>query len=480
MFTPSLILALTSLVAGHTWIEQFSLISANGTYTSTYGYPRNYVSRTDPAFTSLDYLIPQLSTGRSRINASDLLCHPSQRNATQSRAYPRLRVAPGRGVAIKYLENGHVTLPQNQPGKPPSGGPAFVFGTLFPKPDEKLGDVLAWTADGKGGDGRGVLLGAGNFDDGRCHQLNDGAISQARQKQFPDRVPGQPDSSVEQWCETDVVLPGASSALMKPGATLTVYWVWAWTTAPGVDPGLPAGKDEYYSTCSDFDVVADVPDAPVEGQLGQQDPQTAAVPDWRSRSAITSAPAPLTVIFSSGSSATSMTTSTAAATTTLGSTPAATTSRAAAISSARAPVSAALTLSIPPFRDPNLDSTTITTSSSVISTLTPTMTSDGGRGGATALPTDIDDARDSSSTTLTILVTVTAVLPVTQSMLVLQGTHVITFSQLVVTDLPATTATATATGAAAAAAADAAGAPSVNATLLTTVTARKRGLGFVA
>ena len=413
-------------MAGHTWIEQFSLISANGSYTSTYGYPRNYVSRTDPAFNSLDYLIPQLSTGRSRINGSDLLCHPSQRTAIQSPAYPRLRVAPGRGVAMKYLENGHVTLPQNQLGKPPSGGPAFVFGTLSPRTDEKLGDVLAWTADGKGGDGRGVLLGAGNFDDGRCHQLNNGAISQARQKQFPDRVPGQPDSSVEQWCETDVVLPGADSVLMKPGAALTVYWVWAWTTAPGVDPGLPAGKDEYYSTCSDFDVVADVPDAPINGQLGQQDPQTAAAPDWKSRTAITSVPAPLTVT-SSGST---IPAAISAAATTPASTPATTTSHAAISSSVPTRLSATPTLSIPPFRDPNLNSTTI--SSTVTSTRNATTT-----GGSSAIALAMDDG---SSTTLTILVTVTAVMPVTQSMLVLQGTHVVTFSQLVVTDLPAVTA----------------------------------------
>jgi hypothetical protein len=38
-------------------------------------------------------------------------------------------------LAIKYLENGHVTLPQNQLGKPPGAGTVHVFVTL--SPDEK-------------------------------------------------------------------------------------------------------------------------------------------------------------------------------------------------------------------------------------------------------------------------------------------------------------------------------------------------------
>jgi hypothetical protein len=31
-------------------------------------------------------------------------------------------------VTMRYFENGHVTLPQNQPGKPLAGGTIYVFG----------------------------------------------------------------------------------------------------------------------------------------------------------------------------------------------------------------------------------------------------------------------------------------------------------------------------------------------------------------
>lgn len=405
LLTLALILAVP-LASAHSWVEQFSLIGANGTYTSTYGYPRNYVARTDPGFASLDYLVPQLSTGRARINASDLLCHPSQRVATQAPAYPRLTVAPGSAVAMKYLENGHVTLPQNQAGKPPSSGPVFVFGTLSPHPDEKLADVLAWTADGKGGDTRGRLLGANNFDDGRCHQLNSGAISLARKQQFPNPISSQPGTNVEQWCETDIVLPAAGSPLMQPGKPLTIYWVWAWTTAPGVDPGLPTGKDEYYTTCSDFDVVAGpLADAPVKGTLVQQDPQTAAVSDWASRTAITSTPSP----------------------------PAATATTAASSSSLHVPAqvlstsptsaSSPTALIVLPISQTTTSATTYTLATTTSTPTTPVPATSTTATSTSTIPTD------ATATTLTVLVTVTAVLAPTQSMLVVRGTHVVTFSQ---------------------------------------------------
>lgn len=288
-------LSITSLLpafsSAHSWNEQLSLIGSDGKFTGAYGYPRGYMARTDPGFDgfSMMWMLPQPTAGRSRIDNTDLLCHPSQRSQNQTSRYPRLSVAPGSAISMKYFENGHVSLPQNQKGKPQSAGSVYVFGTDQPKPDEKLADVLQWTADGSGGDKRGRLLSAQNFDDGRCYQINGGAISTDRQQKFPDHVPGQPTSQHEQWCESDVVLPKDTS-FVKPGSTLTLYWIWQWPTLPGQDPSLPTGKDEYYTTCNDLDVEPQAPAGPISATLEQQDPQVTAVPSYASRTAIEPTP----------------------------------------------------------------------------------------------------------------------------------------------------------------------------------------------
>lgn len=285
-----LISTLLGLSSAHSWVEEIQAISSNGSYTGDYGYTRGYVARTDPIFTgeSMKYILPAASSGRTRIDSTDLLCHPSQRTSSSyNSAYPRLQVSPGTFISMKYLENGHVTLPATQPGKPASGGPVFVFATTSPSDTEKIADVLQWTSDASGGDKRGSLIGVNNYDDGRCHQLNSGAISTSRQQSFPDRVPGQPTSNVEQWCETDVQIPASA----KTGSTMTLYWVWSWPTAAGVDSSLPDGKDEWYTSCSEVEIVADgAASSSAIHTLVQQDPQSTAVSDWASRTAITSAP----------------------------------------------------------------------------------------------------------------------------------------------------------------------------------------------
>lgn len=272
--------SLFSAASAHSWNEQLAVIGADGKYVGGYGYPRGYVARTDPGYTgeSMKYILPAADSGRTRVDKSDLLCHPSQRIPNQPAKYPRLQVAPGSAIAMKYLENGHVTIPSNQPGKPsPSRGAVYVFGTTQPSPTEKLTDILQWTKDGSGGNGKGRLLGANNFDDGRCHQINDQSISKQRQTSFPDNTNGTPQ---ELWCETDIVLPKD----ITPGKPLTVYWVWDWPTAAGTS-GVPDGKDEYYTTCSDLDVVAKAPSGPVKNQLTQQDPMMKAVSSYKNRPA---------------------------------------------------------------------------------------------------------------------------------------------------------------------------------------------------
>ncbi|CAD0098404.1 unnamed protein product [Aureobasidium mustum] len=286
----AVIAAVLGQASAHSWIEEMQVIdSSTGNYTGDYGYTRGYVARTDPGFSgdSVDYLVPALSSGRTRIDGTDLLCHPDQRtsNYTNSK-YPRLQAAPGSYIAMKYLENGHVTLPQNQPGKPKSGGTVFVYATTKPSDTEKIADVLEWNTAGNGGDSRGTQIAAQNFDDGRCHQLNSGTISLQRQKAFPDRIAGQPDSNIEQWCETDVHIPST----YKTGDTVTVYWVWQWPTEAGVDPTYPTGKDEYYTSCAEIDIVDSVNNASPVHTLQQQDPQTTAVSSFKSRAALTTSP----------------------------------------------------------------------------------------------------------------------------------------------------------------------------------------------
>jgi hypothetical protein len=285
--TAAVVAAVLGQASAHTWVEEMQVIdSTSGNYTGDHGFARGYVARTDPTFDgdeAIVYLLPPLSTGRTRIDGTDLLCHPSQRTSNYNNPeYPRLQASPGSYVAMKYLENGHVTLPENQPGKPKMGGTVFVYATTKPSDTEKIVDVLKWNTAGTGGDSRGSQIAAQNYDDGRCHQINTGPISIQRQQEFPDHILGQPNSNVEQWCETDVYIPST----FRTGDTVTVYWVWQWPTAPGVGV-YPNGKDEYYTSCAEIEIVDSVSNAPPVHTLAQQDAQSMAVSDFKSRAALT-------------------------------------------------------------------------------------------------------------------------------------------------------------------------------------------------
>lgn len=298
----STFLALASLLASfapstlaHTWVEEYQVIGPNGSYIGDRGFSRGYTARTDPDFdgdANILWMLPQLDAVmpdggvRLRVNASDSLCHPNQRTSNYiDPRYPKLKAAPGNFVAMKYLENGHVTLPWNQPGKPLEGGTVYVFGTTQPSDDEKIVDVMKWNKDGNGGDGRGWLLSAQNFDDGRCHQINDCVMSVERQTLFPNMIPDQ-DATAEQWCESDVQIPKN----VQPG-TLTTYWIWQWPTSPESECVYPDGKDEYYTTCADFEIVADSPgdvkiiDEVSTNTLVQENFQTNAVSTYMQRTA---------------------------------------------------------------------------------------------------------------------------------------------------------------------------------------------------
>lgn len=286
-------LAVAPLAMGHTWIEQLRNVNDKGEYVGEYGYPRNFVSKTDQGYTgdSMNWLLPVQP--KVFIDETSPLCHTGQTKQEQSDKYPRLKAVPGGFVAMRYMENGHVTKvdPATGLGKPEKGGTVFVYGTTSPKEDEKLVDVLRWSQDGSGGDKRGALLSMNNFDDGRCYEINPTAISEERRVSDPNFAMGQAvadaPGNYPLFCETNVQLPKNATE----GKPYTFYWVWQWNTAPNVDPGLPTGKDQYYTTCIDVDVSSNgtalTADAESKYALGpQQDAMSVAVSDFASRTAI--------------------------------------------------------------------------------------------------------------------------------------------------------------------------------------------------
>ena len=248
------LLAIAPLAHSHSWVEELDVVASNGSFTGEPGYIRGHVSRTAQGFND-DLMTSRLPPNGRPANVgiipSDHMCMPSQRNQQQTEGWPRLEAKPGDVVALLYRENGHVTLPDTQPGKPKNRGTVHVYGTSKPRPDDKFLDIHGvWNQDGTGGDGRGKLLSRQNFDDGRCYQINGDRISTERQQKYP-HVPDE-FMGADVACQHVLRLP--SDAV--PGNVLSMYFVWDWPTAPGVDPNLPHGKTEIYTSCMDIDIVA--------------------------------------------------------------------------------------------------------------------------------------------------------------------------------------------------------------------------------
>lgn len=269
---------LVAFASAHSWVEQLTVIAHNGTFTGATGYPRGNVLRSSPDYNdgTMTYLIPPASRADvTQILPSDKLCKDTQQKPSQHKGSPRLQAHAGDAVALRYQENGHVSLPDTQTGKPKNRGTVYVYGTTAPKVGEKLLDVhKKWNEQGTGGDGRGVLLTKQNFDDGRCYQINGGSISGTRQQQFPHQA--SEVMGADLWCQTDIRLPSTAPS----GKPYTLYWVWDWPTAPDADPTYPRGKTEIYTTCMDVEVINAQP-ARIASQFSyasDQDLNYAAVP----------------------------------------------------------------------------------------------------------------------------------------------------------------------------------------------------------
>lgn len=150
---------------------------------------------------------------------------------------------------MRYLENGHVTHVHDPPG---TEGEVYVFGTTEPNHDEKILSVMQWTSNGTGGDRRGRLLTVQSFDDGRCSQNNSTPESQFRLSKWGLR-----------WCETDIKLPES-----RGSDSYTLYWIWRRANE----------VDEYYTTCSDIDIQAELELKPPTSRPAKQDLHSDAFP----------------------------------------------------------------------------------------------------------------------------------------------------------------------------------------------------------
>ncbi|KFA65553.1 hypothetical protein S40285_03238 [Stachybotrys chlorohalonatus IBT 40285] len=273
------LLAILSSVSAHSWVERARKIASNGTMVGEIGYARGFVPRgsTDPIFRDE---IPQNilpASGQSAYSGDEIL---NKFPLDPNPQFPMLEASPGDQIALIHLENGHTTLPFNQPNKPKNRGTIFLYGTSSPKEQERLFDVhLVWNRDGTGGDGRGRLLSTRNYDDGRCYQPNDAELCLERAGEFSGQGA---DPLRELACQSAVTIPED----VEPGSIYTLYWYWDWpdlnpeaidinSTTNGVFPwagsfmrdgqdpsGLPMdviARNESYSSVIDIKITEPIP-----------------------------------------------------------------------------------------------------------------------------------------------------------------------------------------------------------------------------
>lgn len=237
---------LTPIAHAHSWIEELMLIAPNGSFTGVPGYPRGMVQRT--AGFEDNMMVWQLPQDSNSIPANATMCKPSQQTVNYTDGSPMLSAPAGSSIALRYQENGHVTMPWSPPGKPQNSGAVYVYGTDKSSPNDTLeGIYQQWTLDGTGGDGRGRLLTSQFFDDGQCYQINPYPISVERQQQFPRKPEAGSVEGADLWCQTDVKLPSD----LKSGTSYTLYWVWDWST---MNTSSSRATPQFYTTCMDVSI----------------------------------------------------------------------------------------------------------------------------------------------------------------------------------------------------------------------------------
>ena len=239
------LLGLAASVNAHSWIEYGYKIAQNGTMIGEIGFPRGFLPRnsTDPLWSDP---IPQCILpykGQSAYSGDEIINkYPFQADPE----YPMLEAAPGDYVALMHYENGHVSLPQNQPHKPLNRGTIYLYGTSKPAVEEKLFDVhLQWNQAGTGGDKRGILLATRNYDDGQCYQPNDGPIADGRATELAG---DGASAERELVCQSDIKLPEN----LEPGSVYTVYWYWDWPDLDATKMDVNATSDGLFPWAGSF------------------------------------------------------------------------------------------------------------------------------------------------------------------------------------------------------------------------------------
>ncbi|KAH9906533.1 hypothetical protein F4778DRAFT_655211 [Xylariomycetidae sp. FL2044] len=231
------LLAASQSVNAHSWVEAMYRIDSSGHFTGEPGYPMGYIARDAPGFS--DTAVQNKITD---VTSNPKVCKPG---ATTSDQYPRLSAAAGDYIAMTYEENGHVTQPDLTP-RPYRGGNVYVYGTTQAEESLGINDVMnAWTADGKGGNGKGRLLATHFYDDGQCHQQVNAAQMQTldvwKERKAETGVDALP-------CQTDLQLPDDLPA----DGTYTLMWVWDWPLIVSDTQNVT----EIYTSCAEVQLGA--------------------------------------------------------------------------------------------------------------------------------------------------------------------------------------------------------------------------------
>ncbi|KAI0881455.1 uncharacterized protein GGS22DRAFT_58248 [Annulohypoxylon maeteangense] len=231
--TVTLLAAAAPAVNAHSWVEQVRQIDLTGAFTGNVGYPIGYMNRSAPNFNDSLAQNKILNTA-----TNPAVCKP------KAGAYDkvnRLSAAAGDYVALIYQENGHVTQPNLTP-RPYRDGIVNVYGTLNHQDSDGINDVLnSWTADGKGGNGKGKLLGTHYYDDGQCYQ------NAGHNFAIPIYASRFHEHGLEElYCQTDFQLPED----LPDSGTYTVMWVWDW---PLITTDTQ-NTTEIYTSCAEIEL----------------------------------------------------------------------------------------------------------------------------------------------------------------------------------------------------------------------------------
>ncbi|KAL2271077.1 hypothetical protein VTJ83DRAFT_448 [Remersonia thermophila] len=228
--------ALAGAATAHTWPESTVRLAPNGTMIGNPGFDRNHIPDGDAS----SFKVPP--PGLNKVEPDHKLVRAGPLNAASyPPEFPMLSVAPGDWVAIRYRENGHVSRADSEPmAKPVNRGTVYLYGTTHNDlSNVSFMDVhLKWTADGKGGDGKGRLLATRHYDDGQCHEAipatGDIAGIVASRRVF---------TNVEAvLCQSDVQIPADAPV----GSVYSIIWVWDWATLDRWGVAVPPATYEMH------------------------------------------------------------------------------------------------------------------------------------------------------------------------------------------------------------------------------------------